>query len=352
MEPLSLTEHVLNMSILEMVREDIETVFAKDPAAKNAWEVICCYPGLHAIWLHRLAHYLWQRKLLFLGRLVSHISRWLTGVEIHPGARIGRRFFIDHGMGVVIGETAEIGDDALFYQGVVLGGTSFEKTKRHPTVGSSVVIGAGAVVLGAITVGDNAKIGAGSVVVRPVAPGATVVGVPARVVGRPQPRRTADLEHGSLPDPVANALSEVLAQQSHLQDRVRQLERAVTRLEPAGVPVSARAPSASAKELRGRIGEALREVIDPEAGISVVDLGLIQSIDVTSEQVTVGVYIATPECPFLEYLLEQIRRKIKTANGVETVEVRLLDQPVPSSTRWSHDREKVVAAAEHEGAAG
>ncbi len=341
------------MSILERVREDIETVFAKDPAAKNVWEVICCYPGLHAIWLHRLAHYLWQHKLLLLGRLVSHVSRWLTGVEIHPGARIGRRFFIDHGMGVVIGETAEIGDDSLFYQGVVLGGTSLEKRKRHPTVGSNVVIGAGAVVLGAITIGDNAKIGAGSVVVRPVTPGATVVGVPARVAGRPEPRRSADLEHGSLPDPVVKAISEVLAQQSQLQERVRQLERAVTSLQPAGVLVSARPPSGSTQELTARIGEALREVIDPEAGMSVVDLGLIQSIEVTGEQVTVGVYIATPECPFLEYLLEQIRRKVMAVNGIGTVEVKVLQRPEVRGTRWSNDQqETVVTAGGHEGAAG
>jgi len=159
--------------MIERIREDIQTAFAKDPAARTTWEVLCCYPGLHAIWLHRVAHWLWRHKLLFLGRLVSHISRLLTGVDIHPGAAIGRRFFIDHGMGVVIGETAEIGDDVLVYQGAVLGGTTTRKVKRHPTIGSNVVIGAGATLLGAITVGNTARIGAGSVVIQPVPAGAT-----------------------------------------------------------------------------------------------------------------------------------------------------------------------------------
>ena len=212
----------------DRIREDIETAFAKDPAARTAWEVVCCYPGLHAIWMHRLAHLLWQHKLPFLGRLVSHLNRWLTGVEIHPGATIGRRFFIDHGMGVVIGETAEIGDDVLMYQGVVLGGTSLNKIKRHPTIGHNVVIGAGATILGAITVGDNARIGAGSVVIKPVPAGATIVGVPGHIAG---PKRSekpgADLEHGQLPDPVLRTLSEALDRQSRLEERVRELEHEI-----------------------------------------------------------------------------------------------------------------------------
>jgi serine O-acetyltransferase len=175
------------MKAIEYIREDIQTVWAQDPAARSVLEIILLYPGVQAVWLHRLAHWLWQHHRLFLGRLVSHVNRWLTGVEIHPGAKIGRRVFIDHGMGVVIGETAEVGDDALIYSGVVLGGESLEKIKRHPTIGNSVMIGAGAIVLGPITVGDNAKIGAGSVVVRPVPAGATVVGVAAHIVDPSQP---------------------------------------------------------------------------------------------------------------------------------------------------------------------
>ncbi len=224
--------------MFERMGEDIQAVFAKDPAAKTVWEVIFCYPGLHALWLHRLAHSLWKHKLLFLGRLISHLNRWLTGIEIHPGARIGRRVFIDHGMGVVIGETAEIGDDVLMYQGVVLGGTSLEKTKRHPTIGNNVVIGAGTTILGPITVGDNARIGAGSVVVRPVPAGATVVGVPAHVASRRKPG--ANLNHGNLPDPLLRAISESLERESRLEERVLALEKALARLVPSALPVQSR----------------------------------------------------------------------------------------------------------------
>lgn len=207
--------------------EDIRTVFAKDPAARSLSEVIFCYPGLHAIWFHRIAHFLWTHKLRFLGRLLSHISRDLTGIEIHPGAKIGRRFFIDHGMGVVIGETAEIGDDVLMYQGVVLGGTSLEKKKRHPTIGNNVVIGTGATILGAIEIGDGAKIASGSVVVKPVPPNATVVGVPGRVVEdrEPKVRPLIDLEHGRLPDPVAEAVNILLKKQDKLAERIKVLEK-------------------------------------------------------------------------------------------------------------------------------
>lgn len=209
--------------LLKTLREDIQTVFAKDPAARSVWEVIFCYPGLHALWLHRIAHFLWRHRLFFLARLLSHINRALTGIEIHPGARIGRRFFIDHGMGVVIGETAEIGDDVLIYQGVVLGGTSLEKKKRHPTVEDNVVIGAGAILLGPITIGRGALIGAGSVVIKSVPPGATVVGVPGRVIKEGK-RPIAALEHGKLPDPVAEAIRAIWDRQERLEDRLHCIE--------------------------------------------------------------------------------------------------------------------------------
>jgi len=209
--------------LFKTLKEDIQTVFAKDPAARSVLEVIFCYPGLHALWFHRLAHFLWWHKLQFLARLVSYISRFLTGIEIHPAAKIGRRFFIDHGTGVVIGETAEIGNDVLMYQGVVLGGTTSKKEKRHPTVGNNVVIGTGAVALGAITIGDGARIGSGSVIVKTVPPGATVVGIPGRIVeNRHKP--LIDLEHGKLPDPVAEAISLVLGEQGKIQERLTRLE--------------------------------------------------------------------------------------------------------------------------------
>jgi len=315
--------------MFERMREDIEAAFAKDPAAKTVWEVISCYPGLHALWLHRVARSLWEHKLLFLGRLVSQINRWLTGIEIHPGAKIGRRVFIDHGRGVVIGETAEIGDDVLMYQGVVLGGTTLQKTKRHPTVGNNVVIGAGAVVLGPITVGDNAKIGAGAVVIRPVPAGATVVGVPAHVAGRREPSKLGvDLNHGNLPDPVLRAISESLGRESRLEERVLVLEKMLARLAPSTLPVQLRRLSPSAGVgLAQDIREALKEVIDPGAGVSVVELGLIRDIAVDGGQVEVRMVLTTPDCPLVEYLMYQIRRKVESVNGIETAEVTLLDEP-------------------------
>ncbi len=206
------------------LREDIQTVFDKDPAARSVPEVIFCCPGLHALWLHRLAHFLWQYKLKFAARFLSHVTRFLTGIEIHPGARIGRRFFIDHGAGVVIGETAEVGDNVLMYQGVVLGGTSLKKEKRHPTVGNNVVIGTGAVALGAITIGDGARIGSGSVVIKSVPPGATVVGIPGTIV-EDRHKPFVDLEHGKLPDPVAEAIRLVLREQEDLGEHLKRLER-------------------------------------------------------------------------------------------------------------------------------
>ncbi len=203
--------------------EDIRTVFAKDPAARSLAEVITCYPGLHALWLHRIANFLWRYRLRLLACMLSHCNRFLTGIEIHPGVKIGRRFFIDHGAGVVIGETTEIGDDVLLYQGVVLGGTSLKKGKRHPTLEDNVVVGAGAIVLGAITIGNGARIGSGSVVVKTVPPGATVVGIPGRVIDEHR-KPTLDLEHGRLPDPVAEAIRLVLDEQAKLEQRLGKLE--------------------------------------------------------------------------------------------------------------------------------
>ena len=168
--------------MFERMREDIQSVFHRDPAARNAFEVLTCYPGLHAIWIHRLSHWLWTHEWKWLARMSSNLGRWLTGVEIHPGARIGRRFFIDHGMGIVIGETAEIGDDVTLYHGVTLGGTSWNKGKRHPTLEDGVIVGAGAKILGPFTVGAGAKIGSNAVVTREVPPGATAVGIPGRVI--------------------------------------------------------------------------------------------------------------------------------------------------------------------------
>ncbi len=209
--------------MFDTLKEDIRNVFARDPAARSVPEIIFCYPGLHTLWFHRIAHWFWTQKLLFSARLISHLSRFLTGIEIHPGAKIGHRFFIDHGMGVVIGETTDIGNDVLMYQGVVLGGTSLEKKKRHPTIGNNVVIGTGAKILGPIKIGDGAKIGAGSVVIKPVPQGSTVVGIPGRVVEKHR-KLTTDLEHGKLPDPIANAFNTLLRRQEELENRLKRLE--------------------------------------------------------------------------------------------------------------------------------
>lgn len=211
--------------LFALLREDVQTVFIKDPAARGALEVLTCYPGLHAIWGHRIAHALWRRRLYFLARLISHVMRWLTGIEVHPGAQIGRRFFIDHGMGVVIGETAEIGNDVLMYKGVVLGGVSLERVKRHPTIGDGVVLGSNAVVLGPIVVGSGSKIGSGSVVVKPVPTNATVVGVPGRVVKRDGVAcpRLPDLHHEQLPDMVVDRLEQMSSRIAELEAKMQVL---------------------------------------------------------------------------------------------------------------------------------
>ena len=211
--------------MLERLNEDIRTIKDRDPAAKNMAEVLLCYPGLHAIWLHRIAHALYQWGWFTTARLVSHFNRWFTGIEIHPGAKIGRRLFIDHGMGVVIGETSEIGDDCLIYKGVVLGGTTFEKMKRHPTLGNRVIVGSNSTVLGAITIGDGARIGSGSVVVKSVPPGATIVGVPGRIVESLTPEKEElDFEHGNLPDPLSDIMKMLLKLHNKLEERVKRLE--------------------------------------------------------------------------------------------------------------------------------
>ena len=207
--------------MIRSIKRDIETVYQRDPAAVSTIEILLAYPGFHARQFHRLAHTLYNWKVPVLPRLISHISRFLTGIEIHPGAKIGEGFFIDHGMGVVIGETAEIGDNVMLYQGVTLGGTSMHKTKRHPTLGNNVVVGAGAHIIGAITIGDNVRVGSGSVVVKPVPPNCTVVGVPGRIVARWDP---ANGTVEKLPDPEAEAIH-------CLHRKITELERRLSALE-------------------------------------------------------------------------------------------------------------------------
>jgi len=213
------------LGLWHSIKRDIEAALERDPAARNPLEVILVYPGFHALLLHRLAHGLWRRRLFLLARIVAHFSRFLTGIEIHPAARIGPGCFIDHGMGVVIGETAELGENVTLYQGVVLGGTGKEKGKRHPTIGNNVVIATGAAVLGSFRVGDNARIGAGSVVLSEVPPNSTVVGIPGRIV-KENGRRVdvIDLDHANLPDPLERVFRGMQRQIDALETRVRQLE--------------------------------------------------------------------------------------------------------------------------------
>ena len=226
------------------LREDISSVFERDPAARTSWEVLTCYPGLHALFMHRVAHWFWTRRLRWLGRFISHLARFFTGIEIHPGATIGRRFFIDHGMGVVIGETAVIGDDVTLYHGVTLGGTSWNKGKRHPTLEDGVVVGAGAKVLGPITVGANAKVGSNAVVVKNVPAGTTAVGNPARVIDGEQAQRREE-KAGQMgfsayalstnqDDPLAKAIHGLL---DHAVETDRRIEVLIRKLESTGVSV-------------------------------------------------------------------------------------------------------------------
>jgi serine O-acetyltransferase len=209
--------------MIKTIRDDIQSVFSRDPAARSTLEILLCYPGLHAVWGHRISHWLWTHGGRLAARWVSHAVRWLTGIEIHPGATIGPRFFIDHGMGVVIGETAEVGADVTLYHGVTLGGTSLAKGKRHPTLEDRVVVGAGAKILGAITIGADSRIGANAVVVRSVPPNSVVVGVPGQIVKRSKPhtaKDAPDLDHSVLPDMVAGALIALVSRVEGLEQRI------------------------------------------------------------------------------------------------------------------------------------
>ena len=230
--------------MFERLREDVSSVFHRDPAARNTFEVLTNYPGLHALLIHRAAHRLWRADLKWLGRTLSTFSRWLTGIEIHPGAVIGRRFFIDHGMGVVIGETTVIGDDVTLYQGVTLGGTSWNKGKRHPTLGDGVVVGAGAKVLGPLDIGANAKIGSNAVVTKNVPDGATVVGIPGRIIVKtppPDEERRKDMARKigfdayglseEMPDPVARAIRSMLDHMHAVDSRIESMCKALQRVD-------------------------------------------------------------------------------------------------------------------------
>jgi serine O-acetyltransferase len=232
------------------LRDEIDATLARDPAARSRLEVVLCYPGFHALAYHRLAHWLWRHGWLLAGRFVSHVGRVLTGIEIHPGARIGKRVFIDHGMGVVIGETAEVGDDVTLYQGVTLGGTTLTRgAKRHPTIGNGVIVGAGAQVLGPFRIGDGARVGAAAVVLREVPDGATMVGNPARQVARrdgPVDLRPVFQPYavcGDIPDPIARALNGLLDEVTNLKTRIVELEAEKARRDAALDPVSGEPPA-------------------------------------------------------------------------------------------------------------
>lgn len=223
----------LMIQLLKTIKDDFAMVFERDPAARSKLEILLCYPGLHALLLHRIAHFLWFYRLRLLARMLSHFSRWVTGIEIHPGAKIGMRFFIDHGMGVVVGETTVIGNDCMLYQGVTLGGTTWTKGKRHPTLEDRVVVGAGAIVLGDIKIGHDSRIGSSSVVVHDVPPFSTVVGIPGKVVHRREPiihegeEHHYDLAHGTLPDPFGDTITGLQRSINELDHRLLEVERKV-----------------------------------------------------------------------------------------------------------------------------
>ncbi len=309
--------------VFDHLREDIRAIYAKDPAARSTLEILACYPGLHALWFHRRAHWLRTHNLNFFARFVSHLGRFLTGVEIHPGAQIGRRVVIDHGMGVVIGETAEVGNDVLIYMGVVLGGTALENIKRHPTIEDGVILGSGAIILGPIRIGKGAKVGAGSVVVRSVPPGATVVGVPGRIAGPELGSAEAKPEE-VMPDPVLRVISRLLDRQNQLEERLRTIEQA------GAIPVSPAVREEFVCE--NEIRDALREVIDPEVGIDIVDLGLIKDIRVQETRVEIDMVLTCKACPLSDHLSDQVRRKVLGVCGRDQVIVNVLDEP------WNWDR--------------
>jgi serine O-acetyltransferase len=309
--------------IFDRTREDIRAIFAKDPAARSTSEVLFCYPGLHALWFHRRAHWLWIHTFRFSARFISHISRFLTGIEIHPGAIIGRSVVIDHGMGVVIGETAEVGNDVLIYMGVVLGGTALENVKRHPTVEDNVIIGSGAIVLGPIRIGKGAKIGAGSVVVRSVPPGATVVGVPGRIAG-PECSTPPNQIPESMPDPMLRVVSRLLDRQNQLEDRLHRMEHVLPSPEDGSLQ--------SEHVCEDQIREVLKEVIDPEVGIDIVDLGLIKEIRVHGPVAEIDMILTSKACPLVDHLSEQVRRKTLGVCGITSVVLNVLDEP------WNWDR--------------
>lgn len=258
--------------MFERLREDIQSVFHRDPAARNSFEVLTCYPGMHAIWLHRLAHILWTNGWKWPARVVSNFGRWMTGIEIHPGAKVGRRFFIDHGMGIVIGETAEIGNDVTLYQGVTLGGTSWNAGKRHPTLEDGVVVGAGAKVLGPFTVGAGAKIGSNAVVTKAVPAGATAVGIPGRIIIKSsddvEAKRKAIAEklgfdaYGvseDMPDPVARAIGQLL---DHLQAVDGRLEGMCEALKGLGSDYCAK----ELPELRDEVFDCVKDKGESKIG--------------------------------------------------------------------------------------
>ncbi|HWQ63671.1 MAG TPA: serine O-acetyltransferase [Methanospirillum sp.] len=302
------------------IREDIRSILQKDPAARSRIEILFCYPGLHALAIHRVSHSLWLREHRLAARFLSHISRFFTGIEIHPGATIGRRVVIDHGMGVVIGETAEVGDDVLLYMGVVLGGTTLAKVKRHPTLGKGVVIGSGAAVLGPVTLGDYAKVGAGAVVVRDVPPGATVVGVPGRIAGLKRHPTQDDIRDNEMPDPTLRVISRMLERQSSLEEKIQKLEKDL-------VCIRQQAPATPISDREAEIWAALRQIIDPEIGHNIVDVGLIKLVKITEEDIVVEMSLNTESCPLLEYLVNQVENRLKLIEWVREVKIEVIHDP-------------------------